>query len=449
MMHAMSALLTFAIAFSASAAEVSVSSFGAAGQGLADDAPAIQRAIDAALPGDTVSIPAGEFVVRSAVRLKSGVCLAGSGLFTVLRFSGNGPGVLVGTDVHDVRVRDLTIQGSGTDDSVEDHGGVVLNLETGTGEVPVNLVIERVRVEGLRCSGVTIHGNGTVVATDVTVRDCTFEDLGNQGVLGYFARRILVDHCRFRSMGRSGTIFARCRDITVRDCSVRTTGWHGIEVGDESEGFCIEGNAIEDSGDHAGILAEQAAHRGTIAHNRITAPRFRGIQLNNKPAVAAVREVTVTDNIIDMAGSSEQPGILIYGDTTYTVDDCHVAGNTVLGGQTGIEAHYLRRCRLEHNILRDPEQGMKLVFLNQVVVCDNLISGCLTGGISLAPYAQAFTNSEVAVTGNTIFSAPQPPGDAGISITALSGGRIDGNWIRGFTRALATTDCSDLSTTQP
>lgn len=444
----MSGLVALAIAIAASAAEVSVSSFGAAGQGLIDDAPAIQRAIDAALPGDTVSIPAGDYLIGSPVRLKSAVRIAGTGPSTVLRFTGNGPGVLVGTDVHDIRVSDLSIQGSGTDDGVEDHGGVVLNLETGTGEVPADLVVERIRVEGLRCSGVTIHGNGTVVATDVTVRDCAFEDLGMQGVLGYFARRVLVDHCRFANMGRAGTIFARCGDITVRDCFVRTTGWHGIEVGDESEGFCIEGNAIEDSGDHAGILAEQAAHRGTIAHNRITAPRFRGIQLNNKPAVAAVREVTVTENIIDMRGSAEQPGILIYGDTTYTVDDCHVSGNTVLGGQTGIEAHYLRRCRLEHNILRDQQQAMKLVFLSQVVISDNLISGCLTGGISVAPYAEIFTNSEVAITGNTILSSAQPAPDAGISLTALAGGHVEANWVRGFARALVTADCSDLSAAQ-
>lgn len=427
---------------------VCVLGFGATGDGVTDDARAIQAALDAAQAGATVSFPPGTYVVGSPIRLTSSIRLTGAGpTVSTLRFSGTGGALLLGIDVHDIRITDLALVGTGLDAVAEENGGIALRVTQGDGEVAVNLTVERVAVSGFRSTGIAVTGSGRAVATGVTVRDCRFADLGLHGVLGYYVRDYRVEGCRLERIGRSGTIFPRCRDVVVRDCAVRTTGWHGIEVGDETEGFLITGNAIEDSGDHAGILVEQAAHRGIIAHNRVSRPRFGGIQLNNKPAQAAVREITVTSNLVDMGGNRTHAALLIYGDTTYTADDCIVEGNTFLGGRLGIEGHYLKRCRFDHNVVSGPrERGIDLVHLAVVGVCGNAVAGCPGEGIRVTPYAKVFTNSEVSIADNLIDAAPGTDVRVpAISIEALRGGLVRGNRVHGYAVGLTTAACDDLS----
>ena len=56
---------------------------GVVGDGVADDAPAIQAAIDvAAGRGGTVYLPAGRYRLAAALRARSGVTLAGDGAAT-------------------------------------------------------------------------------------------------------------------------------------------------------------------------------------------------------------------------------------------------------------------------------------------------------------------------------------------------------------------------------
>src|SRR5690242_15339317 len=56
-----------------SAATRDVTTFGAIPNDDTDDAAAIQNAIDATSPGDTVSFPAGTFLMHRTLRPKSGV----------------------------------------------------------------------------------------------------------------------------------------------------------------------------------------------------------------------------------------------------------------------------------------------------------------------------------------------------------------------------------------
>lgn len=59
---------------------VNVKAFGAAGDGASDDAPAIQRALDAAhaAGGGTVYLPPGRYRVRSTINVPDGITLRGS-----------------------------------------------------------------------------------------------------------------------------------------------------------------------------------------------------------------------------------------------------------------------------------------------------------------------------------------------------------------------------------
>ncbi|TVR49702.1 MAG: hypothetical protein EA425_11550 [Puniceicoccaceae bacterium] len=61
------------------AVQVDATDFGARGDGAEDDAPAIQRAIEAVNPPGAVLLPAGDYRVGSTIHLRSGVVLRGQG----------------------------------------------------------------------------------------------------------------------------------------------------------------------------------------------------------------------------------------------------------------------------------------------------------------------------------------------------------------------------------
>ena len=77
-----------------------VADFGAKPDDDADDATAIQKAIEAASPGDTVSLPAGTFLINRALRPKSGVKIQGAARDrTILKFNAGAVQVLRGIHV--------------------------------------------------------------------------------------------------------------------------------------------------------------------------------------------------------------------------------------------------------------------------------------------------------------------------------------------------------------
>ncbi|MCL5734676.1 MAG: S-layer homology domain-containing protein [Actinobacteria bacterium] len=69
--------LLLAFPVSAASASVSVTAYGALGNGVADDRAAIQAAIDACPDGGVINFPAGRYLLGSALYLKSNVSLVG------------------------------------------------------------------------------------------------------------------------------------------------------------------------------------------------------------------------------------------------------------------------------------------------------------------------------------------------------------------------------------
>src|SRR3954470_17086232 len=64
---------------SLAAADLSVRDFGAKGDATTDDAPAFQRALDAAgKTGDRVAVPPGRYVLRAPISIPQQVTLAGT-----------------------------------------------------------------------------------------------------------------------------------------------------------------------------------------------------------------------------------------------------------------------------------------------------------------------------------------------------------------------------------
>lgn len=426
---------------------------GARGDGVADDTAALQAAFDAATDGRTIYLPPGTYLVTATLRLPSNAAIVGAGAeTTILRANAPLTRLLHGDGVTHLRLADLTLQGGGQEPGGETNGGLVFTAPAQTGEWPLDVAVERVRIAGFRGSGLVALGASQAVGVGLTVRDCTIRDLGRHAVLAYFCQRILVEHCYLERLGGSGTIFPRVADVTVRDCSVRETGlqeWgHGLEVGDESCGFLIENNLVENSGDHAGILIEQGAWRGVIVHNRILRPRFQGIQLNNKHGQAAVKEVRVVGNLVDMGGNRDHAAMLVYGDTTFLVEDCLIESNTLLGGKAGLEMHDARRGIIARNLVRDAAgAGLELIHHQQMILADNHVQGCGREGLWVRPYAAVFTNADLTVTGNTLLdnSRAEPGAAAGIRLEEVHGARLLGNRVGGGHRVgLEAQTCDGL-----
>src|SRR5207247_5076026 len=78
---------------------LSLSDFGAVGDGVADDSPALQQALDALANsgGGTLQVPAGHYALRSAVLKQfapgTSVTIAGEPSETVIDVAGNGVGL--------------------------------------------------------------------------------------------------------------------------------------------------------------------------------------------------------------------------------------------------------------------------------------------------------------------------------------------------------------------
>jgi len=93
------------------------SAYGAVGDGVTDDTSAIQAALTAAAAagGGTVLLPAGTFLISSALTISTGTTLAGAGMnTTVIKQSSTTADTLTCTDQRYITVRDIQLNGPGS-----------------------------------------------------------------------------------------------------------------------------------------------------------------------------------------------------------------------------------------------------------------------------------------------------------------------------------------------
>lgn len=179
---------------------VSARTFGALGDGHADDRAAIQSAIDsmAASGGGQVLLPAGLYLVSSAahsavaIELKSGVSLRGEGAGSIIKLrDGAGGHTVDATDVSNCAMRSLVIDGNRERQPSVGHGfrsgGVVglvlqnltikntyhygIGIEAGINK---NIVIDGVAIANTGGDGIDIknkkNSDSDIVISNVTIR---------------------------------------------------------------------------------------------------------------------------------------------------------------------------------------------------------------------------------------------------------------------------------------
>jgi hypothetical protein len=114
--------------------EYNALTFGAVGDGVADDTVALQAAIDAAHQTNRaiVFLPAGTYKISSALTMYSNIALRGAGmeLVTIKQTTLNAHG-LVGSGLSSVILEDFTLQGNGSGSTAGTGTGCGINFDYG------------------------------------------------------------------------------------------------------------------------------------------------------------------------------------------------------------------------------------------------------------------------------------------------------------------------------
>jgi hypothetical protein len=324
----------------------------------ATDGAAIARAIDQAAPGDTIHLPAGEYSLAKAIKLKSNLHLIGDDspvapAKTILRFSGEKPGVLI--DLHGcdgVEVAGLTLDGDNNPAATQGivggdarhltlRGLTIRNLAKGPGFGP----------HGILFSGDSKLQHGV---TDSLIENCAFEHIGVGAAFGgairmsYGSSRNRVLHNTIRDTGRGG-IFGDnfSTDLTIAGNTVAGSGSGGgeglaIEVWRGCHRAIIQDNHV----DHWISLDTSngsAVRRNTVGDNS-RASKYAGLEFVNGA------DCVFTDNSVDggqligISESGKQPKERVYWGYD-RVQHCGQWGAQLQGEQGGISRQYFYQCQ--------------------------------------------------------------------------------------------------------
>ena len=354
---------------SALSVTLNVRLYGALGNGLTDDAAAIQRAIDAAgatVGGGSVYLPAGTYVVSSQILLASNTELVGDPGRTTIRLRDGSVNrrLIVGYKVQNVALRNLVIDanrqwtvavnnaaGEGTGaffsecDDVEVSNCTVRNArwygvwlsDTSNSRVLNNLV-QDCGVRGIFVA-VNVLGsrNNTVSGNTVERIDDTGQGAGS-GIAfagsvaegGIRAERFTISNNVTRNNGRCGILVSGVRDFTISGNTRHGNKTHtvlgkGIQVSEASDRGTITGNTCYDNRGGIDVDVITPDHRVnfgdiTIRDNTTHSNAVHGIHINHTQRVNIDRNNTYGNDY----------GILLNGRTSDTV----IQRNTVSDNRT-------------------------------------------------------------------------------------------------------------------
>lgn len=252
--------------FPCSAADFNVTGYGAKGNGVTDDAKAIQRAIDAcsASGGGSVIIPSGKTFMAGPLHLKSNVDLhlqsnsvllanPDEAVYTESAFRGNrGEGMMwiSGKDIHNVSItgqgridgNGVAFMGQELDDSYE--------LKPVTDFDPRPHVLTLVNTSNVKINGVTIANSAywtihLVGCYDVAISDISLLNnlkiRNGDGIDIDHSRKVRISNCFIESGDdciclknrREFEEYGPCEDVVVTNC-IMTSRSCAVKIGSEN-----------------------------------------------------------------------------------------------------------------------------------------------------------------------------------------------------------------------
>lgn len=252
--------------FPCSAADFNVTGYGAKGNGVTDDAKAIQRAIDAcsASGGGSVIIPSGKIFMAGPLHLKSNVDLhlqpnsvllanPDEAVYTESAFRGNrGEGMMwiSGKDIHNVSItgqgridgNGVAFMGRELSDSYE--------LKPVTDFDPRPHVLTLVNASNVKINGVTIANSAYWTVHLVGCYDVAISDISllnnlkirnGDGIDIDHSRKVRISNCFIESGDdciclknrREFEEYGPCEDVVVTNC-IMTSRSCAVKIGSEN-----------------------------------------------------------------------------------------------------------------------------------------------------------------------------------------------------------------------
>lgn len=347
---------------------VSVTLFGALGDGITDDTAAIQLAIDKAVSSGvrSVYLPAGTYLVSStngsgALQISSALTIYGDGPSTIIKLKSGSTGFVVhaysATPFTGFVLRDLVVDGNSVTTAQMDVGLVQIQNVTW-------FLVDRVNIKnGTRASGasgingISVSDGGTNVTTG-NITNCLIENC-SKALINWTsdARNALIQG----NICRNGTGNGVTPGIQINggfngriiSNTIHGNQGAGILVATDSDGneprfAIIAFNHIYENGqgatDGQGIKITRAtgtAYGRTIVANNIITGNGVGV---NAPAISLIndRAITITGNFI----GSHKFGAVALGGSTSTWDDALITDNTFennnLNNNSGVGIIYMQ-----------------------------------------------------------------------------------------------------------
>ncbi|MGB4592316.1 MAG: cell wall-binding repeat-containing protein [Coriobacteriia bacterium] len=360
-MTAVAVMFTFITvpASASAAAGVSVVDYGATGNDTSDDTAAFQAAIDAAVAGGTVTVPAGTYILGQ-IRVAKPLTIAGVGATSIMKLRDAANQTLVAINyTNNVTVRDLAIDGNIANQTSGYPHGIQFSGTTDS-------IVTRVNIRNCEKSGVSVYDG----SDRVSVTNSTFDNNENDVEIHSSAYNYCADNIATNTQyeswvsyeqvggpgkahhntivnntsngGYCGINIERSHDDLVSGNTVQNTQW-GIMVQGRDSTYSYNETVVDNvlvGGSNStmwGITAENPSHSNTIARNSVT--NWGGTPLNiqsddsvfesnviDSPKAVPVKtgNVVVRNNTFK---NSHEVGVLFTG----TLNDVVFEGNTITG----------------------------------------------------------------------------------------------------------------------
>lgn len=248
---------------------VNVKNYGAKGDGVTNDQPAIQAALDT---GYDVYIPPGTYAVTSSLNPNSGQKVIGAGRNSTY-IKAIGDNVITAFDFRGgsfFTLLDMTLNGNQANRTQSSGNGVLLQAE--------NCTIQRVKSHNWPNSGILMDGQVNTCIHN-TITDCEIIDNEGVGLSQHTTRWTKITNNRFRNNGKENltidnTSFA-C--VVMGNTFQKHRGGCGCVGWDQADNVRFIGNILD--GENATDAASD--NRNGLCWNAVAGQNGRGVVVGN------------------------------------------------------------------------------------------------------------------------------------------------------------------------
>lgn len=404
--------------------------YGATGDGVTNDGPAVQAAVTAvaALTGMAVYFPAGRYKLNTAVALSSNSTLRGEGNRSVL-VGGAAVVFLLAQSKTNIVVADLCIE--------YQNCRFEINLSS-------NITIRNVRHAGLLATNEhTQQGVWTKGSTSVRISECEFEDFNNAVYLDRSGATnssgVTVEDCAFKNTTVGtidpypvGVYAYYADDVEVNGCTFTNIQSGSLIVG--AMGYGV----YEGDGSCSEIRVLDCRFRSTSGTN----PGYmNGVQIN----FALVGHVSGCSFRMAAPGFSGAAGRLTIHNNEFIGCSVHTKGNTgsptVYKSQTITDNKFFDVTNSTPLIVQNDGDG-----LAYAKVSGNHFTNSIFGAIWIRIVTTADVTDNTIVDCNTGNTLTEPLG-AAIAFFGCSDGFVDGNTVTNLVAGKAQWAVSSASGT--